>query len=285
MTSLSFYPGCALQHMSRDYRDSIVEVTGALGIQLEEIPDWTCCGASAAHNLDERMSVGLPARNLSLAASAGRDVAVACPMCFQRLSLTKQMLLRERVENPWPADYDFEVVDLARLLSSERWIERIGERVVSVLDGLRVVCYYGCQPVRPPRITGARDYPNPLYLDRIVTATGAHSMDWSFKTTCCGAGTSIPRKDIGLRLIGKLLSRARASGAQAVVVCCPLCQSNLDLHQHEILLQEGLDPESAALPVLYYTELLGIAFGLPAARKGLKRHLVDPLPLVQRIAG
>lgn len=284
MASLSFYAGCSLQHMSRDYRDSIMEVTGALGLQLEEIEDWTCCGASAAHSLNERMATILPARNLARA-RAGRDIAVACPMCFQRLSLTKRLLAEERVQSPWPVRKDLEIVDLARVLASEPWIGRISERVVSVLDGLRAVCYYGCQPVRPPRITGARDVPNPLHLDRIVEAVGAHALDWSFKTTCCGAGASIPRKDIGLKLISRLLAWARASGAQAVVVCCPLCQSNLDLHQREILQQEGLDPETAALPILYYTELIGIAFGLPGVRKGLRSHLVDPLPLVDRIAG
>ena len=174
MTSLSFYPGCALQHMSRDYRNSLVEVAGALDIELEEIPDWTCCGASAAHTLDEHMSENPAGAKPSHRPSRG-------PRCRRRLAPCASSDSASRIvcsarsgwTAHWKVDKQMEIVDLARLFASEPWMSRISERVVSVLDGLRVVCYYGC-PARcaPPRITGATDYPNPLHLDRIVAATG-----------------------------------------------------------------------------------------------------------------
>ena len=143
------------------------------------------------------------------------------------------------------------------------------------LNSLRVVCYYGCQVVRPPKITGYTDYENPRHLDRLVNAAGAAAIDWSYKATCCGASMGIPKKQIGLALVARLLAAAHASGAQAIVVCCPLCQSNLDLLQPELRERNGWEWE---LPVLYYTELLGIAFALQSIAAGLASHLVDPRP-------
>lgn len=284
MNGLAFYPGCALQSMSWDYRESLREVAAALGLDLLELPDWTCCGATAAHSLDEKMSVVLPARNLAAAQAMGRDLVVACPMCFKRLRTSRHMLEEKRVEDPWSISPDLEVYDLARLLASEPWLQRVEDRVSVDLSGLKVVCYYGCQVVRAPKITGFTDYENPLHLDRLVSATGATAVDWSFKATCCGASVGIPRRDIGLALVERLLGWARKSAAQAVVVCCPLCQSNLDLLGAELLERAPQGTAAPAIPILYYTELLAIAFGLEWVRRGLKSHLVDPEPLLRGIS-
>lgn len=284
MNGFAFYPGCALQSMSWDYRESLRDVAAALGLDLLELPDWTCCGATAAHSLDEKMSVVLPARNLATAQAMGRDLVVACPMCFKRLRTSRHMLEEKRVEDPWSISPDLEVYDLARLLASEPWLERVADRVSVDLSGLRVVCYYGCQVVRAPKITGFTDYENPLHLDRLVSATGAMAVDWSFKATCCGASVGIPRKDIGLALVERLLGWARKSGAQAIVVCCPLCQSNLDLLGAELSERVPHGTAAPAIPILYYTELLAFAFGLESVRKGLKSHLVDPEPLLRGLS-
>jgi heterodisulfide reductase subunit B len=278
MKGFAFYPGCALQSMSWDYRESLMDVAAALELDLAELPDWTCCGATAAHSLDEKMSVVLPARNLASAREMGRDLLVACPMCFKRLKTSRHMLEDKRLEDPWSIGSELEIIDLARLLASGSWLERVADRVVVDLSGLRVVCYYGCQVVRAPKITGFTDYENPLHLDRLVAATGATSVDWSFKATCCGASVGIPRRDIGLALVERLLRWAGRSGAQAVVVCCPLCQSNLDLLGAE-LAKRAEPPAAIPIPILYYTELLAVAFGLSSVRRGFRSHLVDPEPL------
>lgn len=285
MNALAFYPGCALQSMSWDYRESLREVAGALGLDLLELEDWTCCGATAAHSLDEKMSVMLPARNLASAQALGRDLAVACPMCFKRLMTSRRLLEDHRVEDPWAISSELKVLDLARLLGSNPWLDRIRQRVAVDLTGLRVVCYYGCQVVRAPKITGFTDYENPLHLDRLVEATGAAAIDWSFKATCCGASVGIPKREIGLALVERLLGWARKSGAQAIIVCCPLCQSNLDILGAELIKHSGRPEATPPIPVLYYTELLALAFGLESVRRGLKSHLVDPAPLVERLRG
>ncbi|NTW37127.1 MAG: disulfide reductase [Syntrophobacteraceae bacterium] len=284
MNRYAFYPGCALQSMSWDYRESLKEVTVALGLDLQELEDWTCCGATAAHSLDEKMSVMLPARNLASAEALGRDLVVACPMCFKRLKISRHMLEEKQVDVPWSIAPDLKVWDLARLLASESWLDRVAEMVSVDLSGLRVVCYYGCQVVRSPRITGYEDYENPQHLDRLVSAVGATSIDWSFKATCCGASVGIPRRDIGLALVERLLRGARKSGAQAIVVCCPLCQGNLDLLGAELARRSSVPGGSPAIPILYYTELLAVAFGLASVRKGLKSHLVDPAPLLDGLS-
>lgn len=277
MIEMAYYPGCALQSMSWDYRESIKNVAAELDLRMVEVAEWTCCGATAAHSLDERMSVMLPARNLAGAEALGLDLAVSCPMCFKRLALTRNMLRERRVDDPWRLKFNIEVFDLARLLAREDMLQRIRERVKGPLDALRVVCYYGCQVVRPPKITGYTDYENPRHLDRLVEAAGAVAIDWSYKATCCGASMGIPKKQIGLTLVARLLAAARDSGAQAIVVCCPLCQSNLDLLQPELRERNGWEWE---LPVLYYTELLGVAFALQSISAGLASHLVDPRPHV-----
>ncbi len=278
----AFYPGCALQSMSRDYRDSIGAVTGVLDIELVGLRDWTCCGATAAHSLDERMSVILPARNIAEAGALSLDLAMACPQCFNRLRTCKEMIRQKRIDDPWSIDPDIKLHDLARILASPDRIGRIRDTVRAPLRGLRVVCYYGCQVVRPPKIVGLPDYENPMHLDRIVEALGAEAIDWSYKATCCGAGIAVPKPEIGLALVGNLLEAAHASGAGAIVVCCPLCQTNLDIYQPEIRRQKGWDWQ---LPVFYYTELVGVALGVDAVRRGLKSHFVDPRPLIAGLAG
>lgn len=285
MTVFSYYPGCALQAMSWDYRESIKAVASFLELELRELPDWTCCGATAAHSLDEAMSIALPLRNLVAAERLGLDLAVACPMCFKRL-VTCRIKLREA-----PAeirkDFAFEhrILDLARFIATEEMLVRIRRLVRHPLAGIRMVSFYGCQVVRPPKITGHEDYENPQHLDRLVAAAGAEPVDWSFKATCCGASMGIPHREIGRDLIAKLLAHAYASGAQAIVACCPLCQSNLDLYQPELRRQhEGLR-RHPPLPILYYTEILAIAFGQETVRAGLKSHLVDPRPLIGSATG
>lgn len=280
MKDLAFYPGCSLKTINRDYSESIYPVAGALGLKLTEIDEWTCCGATAAHSLDSRMSVLLPARNIAVAERMGLDIAAACPMCLKRLKLTKHLFRMRQVDDPWSLELRLEINDLARLIASEDYLQRVRENVRSPLEGLKVVCFYGCQVVRPPKITGYKDYENPTHLDRLVETLGATSIDWSYKSTCCSAATGIPRKDIGQALIKRLIAWAKRSGADAMVVCCPLCQSNLDLHQPELKKKLGWDFE---LPVFYYTELMGLAFGMKDVLSTLQYHLVDPTPLVENL--
>jgi len=270
---LAFYPGCSLEGMANDYGRSITAVFRALDIGLVEIKDWSCCGATAAHSLSEAMAVMLPARNLSEAEKMGLDIVSPCANCFNRLRSSQIMIQKKLIHVPWNVTGKSQVHEMSRFLAEPDMLDRITARVRKPLAGLKVVCYYGCQMVRPPRITGFTDYENPQTLDRIVAAIGARALDWSYKTTCCGASIGIGRRDIQESLTARLLDKARRTGAEAVVVSCPLCQANLDMLQ-----RHGTGP---TLPVFYFTELMRVAFepGL-ALPRWFRMHIADPVPLL-----
>jgi heterodisulfide reductase subunit B len=271
---LSFYPGCSLEGMAVDYARSIDAVFQALDIDLIEIDDWSCCGATAAHSLSEAMSVILPARNLYAAEQMGLDIVSCCANCFNRLRFSQQMIQKRVLDIPWPVTGDLKVHDMTRFLAEPGMIKQIEKRVLKPLNGLKLVCYYGCQMVRPPRITGYSDYENPQTLDRISAATGAHVIDWSYKATCCGASIGIARKEIGDSLTKRLLDKARRAGAEAIVVSCPLCQSNLDMIQKDRL--------GISIPIFYFTELLRLSFSDRGNPKWFKMHFTNPVPLLKK---
>ena len=270
---LSFYPGCSLEGMANDYARSIQAVFMELEIELIEIEDWSCCGATAAHSLSESMSVLLPARNLAAAEKLGLDIVSPCAMCFNRLRFSQQMIRKRLFDIPWPVTGDIQVHDMTRFFAEPLMITAIKKRLLKPLSGLKVVCYYGCQMVRPPKITGYTDYENPQTLDHIVAAAGAEVIDWSYKSTCCGASIGIARGEIRESLTRRILQKAEQAGAEAIVVSCPLCQSNLDIFQKN-------RPERR-IPVFYFTELLRLGFSQIGNPHWFKMHFTDPVPLLK----
>lgn len=271
---LSFYPGCSLEGMANDYALSIHAVFKALEIDLAEIDDWSCCGSTAAHSLDQFMSVALPARNLSVAEKIGRDIVTPCAMCFNRLRYSQEIIKKGLFDSPWKMTGDIQVHDMTRFLADPTMIELIRQRTSKSLNDLRIVSYYGCQMVRPPKITGVTDYENPMTLDRIVEAIGASAIDWSYKSTCCGASIGIARKDIQESLTQRILLKAQQAGAEAIVVSCPLCQSNLDIFQK--------NTDRFSMPIFYFTELLRLVFEKNLSPKFFRKHITDPVPLLRR---
>ena len=153
-------------------------------------------------------------------------------------------------------------------------------KVLYPLTGVKVVCYYGCIITRPPKITGSREYEYPVGMDRLMEAAGATPLDWSYKTRCCGATLSITQPAIARRMTEKILRNAKRVGADAVVVACPLCHVNLDTRQGQIGEESG---ETFNIPIIYFTQLLGLAFGIHPSRLGLDKHIVDPGPLMDKI--
>ena len=271
---LSFYPGCSLEGMANDYGRSIEAVFRRLEIELIELEDWSCCGSTAAHSLDEMMSVALPARNLAAAEKIGFDLVSPCAQCFNRLCHSRQMIQKKLFDVPWQVNGDIEVHDMTRFLATADMIKAVNDRVIRPLKGLNIVCYYGCQMVRSPRISGYTDYENPLTMAQLISTVGANAIDWSYKATCCGAGIGIARKDIQGSLTRRIYREAVRSGADAIVVSCPLCQMNLDVIQ--------LNSREKIVPVFYFTELIRMAFegyGMPS---WFKMHIADPIPLLSK---
>jgi heterodisulfide reductase subunit B2 len=275
LMNLAFYPGCSLEGMANDYARSITAVFDKLDVELVEIDDWTCCGATAAHSVSETMAVLLPAKNLAAAEKMGLDIVSPCANCFNRLTYSRKMILKNVYDVPWKVTGKTKVYDMTRYLAQPNMIEQIKQRVLMPLKGLNLVSYYGCQMVRPPRITGFIDYENPRTLDRIASALGANLLDWSYKATCCGASIGIGRRDIQFNLSIRLIIKAHQAGAEAIIVSCPLCQNNLDMVQKE--------KEMTKIPVFYFTELMRLAFESERfSVQNFRMHLTDPLPLLRK---
>jgi heterodisulfide reductase subunit B len=276
---VTYYPGCSLEGTAADYAASIAGVASWLDLDLVELFDWNCCGASSAHSLNHYLALHLPARNLALAEEAGRDVVAPCALCFNRLKVAEKALLDPEAEDLGiPYGGGIKIWDLLDFLTQEVFMEAIAAKVVEPLMNLRAVCYYGCLVARPPAVTDKSDYENPRNMERLLKVLGVKPMDWSFKTDCCGAGLAVARPDIIDTLVHRLYERALEAKAECFVVSCQMCQANLDLSQERISRKFG---QNYYLPVFYFTELIALALGHPEARKWLAQHLVDPLPLLK----
>jgi heterodisulfide reductase subunit B len=273
---VSYYPGCSLEGTAREYDESTRAVCQALGIELDELEDWNCCGATSAHSTNDYLSLALPARNLSLADEKGSDLVVPCAACYQRLKVAEKRLAQSPLPD-YPYQGNVSIKHLADFCSQEEVLQRIKEEVKKPLAGLRVACYYGCLVVRPPKVTDAINYENPGHMDEMMNMAGAESVNWSYKTDCCGGSLVLGRPDVVRRLIGKLLDMALEAGADCLVTCCPMCQSNLDTGEKGLSKETGRDYN---VPIFYFTELLGLALDLPGAEGWLDRHLVSPRELL-----
>lgn len=280
--AIAYYPGCSLHATSPEFNTSTLAVAKALDLEFIEPEGWLCCGSSAAHRADPEAAMRLPMENLSLIEQSGfSEVSMPCAACFNRHK-TAQYMMRHDEDHKSAIDesigYTYQdsvkVNSLGETIIEHVGPEEVSARVKQSLQGLRVVCYYGCLLTRPPHITEAAHPENPTELDDLVAALGAEVLDWSYKTTCCGAAHSLTRKDIVLDLSSTLIKEARLAGAEAIVVACPLCHTNLDARQFQM----GLEEE---MPVMFFTQLMALALGLSQREAALKKNLVDPRPLLK----
>jgi heterodisulfide reductase subunit B len=282
----SFFPGCSMESTASDFKMSTLAVAKALGIQLEELPDWTCCGSTPAHATDALLAASLPARNLAIAEGLGRDMVVCCAACYGRLAaanlaLAEDAALRAEVAESIGKEYSggVKVRHFLQVLRDEVGIPEIKDAMVRSLDGLKVACYYGCLLTRPRELSIVDDPEDPQLMEEMLYALGAEPIEWPYKTECCGASFSITRTSTVERLGAQILTMAKESGADCIAVACPLCQSNLDLRQADIEKSTGT---RFGLPVFYFTQLLGRALGLSDESLGIGKLMTDPSRVLAR---
>jgi heterodisulfide reductase subunit B len=276
---IGYYPGCSLLGSSREFDESVRALAGAIGLELVAVPDWNCCGASSAHVLDHKLSLALPARILAQAEAAGlTEVLAPCAACYNRLTSARAELAADPAASAeitsiieMPVTGRVKVVNVLEVL--DRFQDVIKDRTVAPL-GRKLACYYGCLLVRPPRVVSFDRAEDPQSMDRLLKLSGAEPIDWNFKTECCGAAFSVTRTDLVARMSGKIVADAVKHGAEAIVVACPMCHSNLDMRRPEINAALGADHQ---LPVLFITQALGLALGLAPEALGLQRHMVPAL--------
>jgi heterodisulfide reductase subunit B len=274
--AIAYYPGCALHSTAPEFDVSTRAVCEALGLKVIEPKGWVCCGSSAAHRADPDAALRLPIENLTLIEQSGfKEVTMPCAACFNRHKAAQFEIRHHTDQHAELKERYHDTVEVTTLIESitrHIGMEKVAAAVKQPLRNLRVVCYYGCLLTRPPQVTDAPHPENPTDMDRLMTALGADVHDWSYKTSCCGAAHSLTRPDIVLKLSSGLIEHAREAGAEAIVVACPLCHMNLDARQFQMKLTEPL-------PVLYFTQLLALALGLPE-QAALNKNLVDPRPLL-----
>lgn len=272
------YPGCSLNGSARDYNESVFSLAEAFGLKLEQVADWNCCGATAAHNLNKDLSLALPARILSLAEQNGMDeIIVPCAACYNRLTVTQNELKRDpELKNRISDVIEMSYNGTSQIINVIEWIDKyiipeLEGKVIKPFDH-KVACYYGCLLVRPYKVLGYDRPEDPQSMDIVMSKIGATPVYYPFKTECCGAGFSMSRTDIVANLSGKIIEDAESRGAEAIIVACPMCHSNLDMRRDDI---NKYWNKKFEIPVIFITQAVGLAIGLSAEKVGLKRHFVD----------
>jgi len=299
MKRYAYFPGCASESTAKSTTLANEFIFGAIGVDLIEIKDWNCCGATSAHTLSDAMGLALPARPLARAEEdwPDLDVVTGCASCYARLKLTNHRVRTDKearymaekiIGRPYEAKR--EVLSFLDVFADAEVRAALESALLRRFKKLKAACYYGCLYVRPAGITGARDRENPQSMDELAALTGAEPVDWGFKTECCGAAHQNDAAFETRPLAGRIIENARACGADVILTACPMCQLNLEMRQYEYirkraeklggkpqfpLLSMALPPDPGqTIPVLSITELLAIALGAGGRRLALDAHYV-----------
>jgi heterodisulfide reductase subunit B len=280
--TISYYPGCSLHATGIEFHLSTMAVAKKLNLNLVEPEGWVCCGTSPAHNTNHYRAVKLPMQTLAIAREMGHSyMTMPCAACFSRFRIAMHEVqhnpdLRRKIADDIGFDYSggIKVDSLLTTITDRVGYEAAVKPVVKPLEGLKVACYYGCLLTRPPEVTGEEHYEYPSNMDRLMEAMGAEAVDWSYKTDCCGGSLSLSTLDIALDLSHKILQNALDLGADMIVTACPLCHANLDMRQNQINEEFGVEFN---IPIAYFTQLMGVAYGIDAKTLGMDRHLTDAI--------
>ncbi len=276
---IPYYPGCTLSTKATNYDRSGRAVAKALGMELEELEEWQCCGATFPLAVDNSLALIAPTRVLYQAEQAGEQVAALCAICYHVLKRTQNALenddeMRERIN--WFTEQEYQgkvkVVHFLEVLRDQFGWEALKERVVKPLKGLRVAPYYGCLLLRPYDEIHLDDPEDPSILHDLVRALGAEAVDFPYNIECCGSYLTVKEPTVSEGMSQNIVESAREAGAQLIVTACPLCQFNLDYPQRE----ENGGRSGDEIPVVYFTQLVAMALGLPEEDWGLDEHYADP---------
>ncbi len=279
-----YYPGCTLNTTGKGFDNAVRASASAVGLDLVELPEWNCCGATYPLIIDNMLELAAPAHVLVAARDQGEMVTTACTTCYNVLRRTSLFMReneeeRDRINSFIEADYqgDVEVMDIVHLLRDKVGFEVVREKVQAPLKDLKVASYYGCMVLRPPDEVAYDDPENPQSLDDLMAALGAVPVDYPHKNECCGAYLAVKDPEITREMVYTILKSAQAAGAEAIATNCPLCQFNLDKQQAEMQkIHAGYQP----IPVFYFSQLMGLALGLDANDYGWDRHYIDARPML-----
>ncbi len=286
---IAYYPGCSLHASSELYDIQCKMVFRNLDVELKEIEDWNCCGATAASKMNDFLAVALPARNLGIAAATGlSEIVIPCSSCYSRTLVSQKRLSCDPdLKNTINAELirkvegDIKVSSILEVLKPKVISGKIAEKAKKKLDGLKPACYYGCLLTRfPCDVEVPDDVENPQGMETVCRALGAAPVDWSYKTDCCGASASVNDADQSQLLMSRIMKDAVARGANCFVATCPLCQFNLDAYQQKVGEKYGIEKQ---LPVYFITELIGLSMGFDPIEMQVDRHFTDAMGLLKEL--
>jgi heterodisulfide reductase subunit B len=287
MKKYAYFPGCSLEKMALSYHDSALETTQVFGVELEELDDWNCCGATTYFHLDEILANTLVARNLAIAEQENLDFVAPCSACYKNAYFTNKYMkedadLAEHINFALEADHlqlsgNLSVHHLIEVFVNEIGIEEIKSKVSKPLTGLHIAPYYGCQIVRPRK--NGEEVENPQYFEELLSAIGADPVDYTYKTRCCGGSLLLTNRRAALAMIRLLLQNALDSGAEVIATTCPLCQVNLECYQTQVNEEFGT---KYSVPVVYFTQLLGLALGSSPKKLGFGKELISATPFLSK---
>jgi heterodisulfide reductase subunit B len=281
--AIPYFPGCTLSTKASGYDRSGRAVAQALGLEFQELPEWQCCGATFPLSTDNAMALIAPTRLLRQAQEAGGEVTTLCAICFHVLRRTQNFLqghadVLERInwftEEPYLGQV--RVTHFLELLRDQLGWETLKRKVTQPLKGLKVAPYYGCLLLRPPAEIQLDDPDDPHILHECLEALGCEVITFPYQSECCGSYLAVSKPDVPQQLAQDILASVQRHGAQALVTACPLCQYNLDYPQQTVS-GWAIKP----LPVLYFTQLMAVALGLPEEVWGMEHHSIDPRPLFE----
>ena len=285
MRTYAYYPGCSLESLSMSYHQSALETAKELDIELREIEDWNCCGATAYFHADELLAYTLVARNLAIAEKDGLDFVAPCSGCYKNAYFTNKYLkedpeLADHINFALEADNlhiggTTNVLHLIEVYINDIGLDVIKNKVTRPLKDVRVAPYYGCQLVRPRK--DHEDTENPQLFEELISAIGAEAVKYNSKTRCCGGSLIITNRDAALDMVYKLLLDAEKNDTDVIATICPLCNVNLEVYQKHVNREFGTH---FSIPVMYFTQILGIALGIAPGRLGIGKEMVSAAPVL-----
>ncbi len=286
MKQYAYYPGCSLESLAESYNVSTLEVARGLGLDLKEIEDWNCCGATAYFPVDELLAYTLVARNLAIAEKDGAsDFVTPCSACYKNAYFTNAYLKRDadladHINYALEADHlhingTLRVRHLIEVILEDVGLEEVKKNVTHPLKDLKVAPYYGCQMLRPRK--DHENVENPQFFEQLLAALGADPVPYPSKTRCCGGSLIITNRKAALDMVRKLLEDAVNHKAEVIATTCPMCNINLEVYQAQVNQEFGTQ---FSIPVMYFTQLMGVAMGLKPKSLGIGKEMVPGVPLL-----
>jgi len=286
---LAYYPGCSLKASSQLYDHQSRRIFKELGVNLVEIEDWSCCGATSAGKTDDFLAVAMPARNIGIAEAAGHsEMIIPCSACYSRTYVADQRMKNDaamkdeiNAELEKKVNKGIKVSSIIEVLLRMADSGEMGKKAVKKLAGLKPVCYYGCMLTRfPCDLPVPDDVENPRAMEKVLEAVGVKALDWNMKTYCCGASAAMNDQEAAFNLMARIMRDALDRGANCFVTTCPMCQMNLDAYQEGFCDAHGI---CERLPVYFLTEFIGLAMGLEVRELMIDKHFIDGVSLLKEL--